>query len=63
MVNVKAEVKGNKLVLEVNLDEEVGASNSGKNLLIGTTQGNQKVQYKGKEIGYGLNVWKKPEPK
>lgn len=57
--NVQAEVKGDKLVLTVDLSVKGEASKSGKSLVIGSTQGNKKVQHDGEDISIGLNVYKK----
>ena len=59
MVNVKHEVKGNKLVITVDLDQDYGYSGSGKNKVVATTRGNAEV---GDDRGtkFGLNVFRKP---
>jgi hypothetical protein len=55
--NVKAEVKGDKLVLEINLKEDHGPSKSGKTRIIATTSGNQKIA--GTDVVLGLNCYRK----
>ena len=55
MINVKHEIKGDELVLRVNLKEEHGRSKSGKTIIVASTQGN--VQLGG--VTVGLNVYKK----
>jgi hypothetical protein len=55
MLNVKTEIKGNKLHIEVDLSERHGVSASGKSISIASTQGNKDV---GKDnIKFGLNVY------
>ena len=59
MTNVTATVKGNKLILEVDLTQTHGKSSSGKTTIVGTSGGNQAVEgHAG--IFFGLNVYKKP---
>lgn len=58
MQNVKQTVKGNILVLEVDLSKEFGPSKSGKTIVVATTSGNAKVDGH-PEIQFGLNVFKK----
>jgi len=60
MENVKVEVKGNELILTVDLSKEVGPSKTGKTIIIGTSSGNEKVPGNS-EIQFGLNVFKKPK--
>lgn len=63
MKNVKYTVKGNKLIIEADLSEEFGPSSSGKTIIVASTEGNQSIDYKGKEPGdykIGLNVYRKP---
>jgi len=57
MSNVKLSVNGEKLIIEVDLSQELGASSSGKNILIGSTGGNVTVPGK-PGIKVGLNVYK-----
>ena len=59
MQNVKWEVKDNKLIIEIDLTKEFGASKSGKTITIASTRGNQKVE--GTDAIIGLNVYKYPE--
>lgn len=56
MQNVKFEIKGDKLMIEVNLKDEQGPSNSGKTTIIATTGGNADTGKDG--IKFGLNVYK-----
>ena len=59
MTNVEQEIKGNKLVLTINLDEDHGASKSGKTNTVATTHGFQNIEYNGSTIGFSLNVSKR----
>lgn len=56
MTNVKYEVNGNKLVVEIDLTHNAGRSSSGKSIVIATTHGNVEVA---PGIKMGLNVYKK----
>lgn len=49
------EVKGDKLVVTVDLKADQGTSRSGKNLVIATSRGNIDV---GDGVKLGLNVYK-----
>ena len=60
MKNVKAEVKGNILHIEVDLTKTFGYSTSGKTIIIGTSEGIQPIEGLPEKISYGLNVFKKP---
>jgi hypothetical protein len=60
MTNIKTEVKGNKLVLTVDLAERHGKSASGKTVIVASSQGNQSVPGH-PEIKFGLNVYTKGE--
>lgn len=51
-----AEVKGDKLVIEVDLKSELGDSGSGKNTMIAKTGANMPL---GGGVSMGLNVYKK----
>lgn len=62
MKNVTAEIKGSKLVIEVDLTQDLGPSNSGKTNLVASTEGNAQLEAtlpkRGLvKFGYGLNVW------
>jgi hypothetical protein len=62
MQNVQFEVKGDLLVVTVDLSKQVGPSKSGKTIIIGTTAGNQSVTPDG-AIKIGVNVYKYQNPK
>lgn len=55
MQNVKTTIKGNKLIIEVDLSQEFGLSASGKSIAVASTKGNKAVQ---DGIMFGLNVYK-----
>jgi len=55
-----AEIKGKKLMIEVDLDANQGLSGSGKNIIVATTSGNLDLE---NGMKMGLNVFKKPETK
>ena len=59
MQNVKWEIKGDKLIIEIDLTMEFGLSKSGKTITIASTRGNQKIE--GTDAVIGLNVYKYPE--
>ena len=56
---MKAEVKGNKLIIEVDFDEKGTISASGKSRVHATTRGNQPttVEVGGKSLVIGLNAY------
>ena len=58
MVNVTMDVKGDKLILTIDLTKSLGKSKSGKSTVIGSTQGNLPVPGK-VDTFVGLNVYKK----
>ena len=62
MKNMTVEVIGNKLVIEVDLAQDVGPSKSGKTLLIATTEGNAPCPGR-EDIKIGLNVYRYAEKK
>ncbi len=44
MQNVNWEVKGDKLIIEIDLTQDFGPSKSGKTITIASTRGNQKIE-------------------
>ena len=56
--NVKSSVKAGKLVLEIDLKQELGLSASGKNMMIAKTGGNKSVPTPAGQVVIGLNVYK-----
>ena len=60
--NVMAEVKGNKLLIEVDLSVDLGLSKSGKSRSIGTTRGNTRITLPdGNTVTLGLNCYRKAD--
>ncbi len=59
MQNVEWEIKGDKLIVEIDLTKEFGPSKSGKTITIASTRGNHQVE--GTDAIIGLNVYKYPE--
>lgn len=57
MKNITYKVNGNKITIEINLDERNGKSKSGKNMIIATTGGNAKIE--GTDMVLGLNLYTK----
>ena len=61
MKNVQLNVEGNKLVIVVDLSQELGISSSGKSITVASTEGNVAVPGR-EDIKIGLNIYK-PRPK
>jgi hypothetical protein len=53
--NIKGEIKGNTLHLEIDLSKRLGPSKSGKTMIIATTSGNQQIP--GSDVILGLNAY------
>ena len=60
MFNIKQTVKGNTLIMEVDLTQTSGLSKSGKNTIVASTNGNAEVEGR-PNIKFGLNVFTKAE--
>lgn len=61
MENVKQTIKGSKLILEIDLDETLHESGSGKSDIIASTYGNQPVTaYNKRNVVLSVNCY---EPK
>lgn len=58
MENVKMEVKGNKLTIEVDLSKKGTPSKSGKSQVLATTHGNADVPG-ASGVKIGLNIYRK----
>ncbi len=58
MQNIKTELKGSILILEVDLSKNLGPSKSGKTLLIATTSGNTAVPGADNGAIMGINIYK-----
>ena len=56
MQNVKTNITGTKLIIEIDLSQDFGPSKSGKTTSIASTLGNVEVQ---KAVFLGVNVYKK----
>jgi hypothetical protein len=56
---MKAEIKGKKLIIEIELDAEPKNSASGKSLVIASTRGNVKtdVMVNGKQLVIAVNAY------
>jgi len=59
MMNVKATIEGNTLVIRVDLIERHGRSSSGKTTIIASTQGNKALPAPFADVQFGLNVYTK----
>ena len=57
-----ARIEGNKLVVEIDIEEEIKPSASGKTLVIASSHGNQTTAavVNGKPVTIGLNAYIKP---
>ncbi len=55
--NVKGELKGNILHLEIDVTKRLGPSASGKTTIVATTSGNQPIP--GTDVILGLNCYTK----
>ena len=60
MKNVEMSVEHGKLLITVDLSQELGASASGKSIIIATTEGNVDVPG-ATDVKIGLNVYRKKE--
>lgn len=56
--NVDVAIKGNKMVITVNLEKDCGPSKSGKTILVATTGGNKKIPDRDEFLG--VNLYKYP---
>ena len=59
MTNVQAEVKGNKLILTIDITKDFGPSKSGKTVTVGSTNGFQAIGEGANKVIYSVNVNKK----
>ena len=57
MKNIEMSLEGDILTLKVDLSKEFGPSSSGKNIIIGSTEGNVSVLDRDEKIG--LNIYRK----
>jgi len=59
MKNAKMTVKGNVLIIEVDLSQRHGPSGSGKSMIIASTEGSVKLDGEHSQVAVGLNVYTK----
>lgn len=55
--NIKGEIKGQTLHLEIDLSKRLGPSASGKTVIVATTSGNKQIE--GSDVILGLNAYVK----
>ena len=60
MRNIELNVEHGKLLITVDLSQELGPSASGKSVMIATTEGNVDVPG-APDVKFGLNVYRKKE--
>lgn len=60
MKNVEMHAEHGTLIIKVDLTKELGASASGKSVMIATTEGNMDVPGE-PDVKIGLNVYRKKE--
>lgn len=53
---VSYEVRGDKLVIEIDMTNNFGPSKSGKTIMVATTAGNKKID--GTDLTLGLSLYK-----
>lgn len=54
MKNVETKIEGTKLIITVDMSKTFGPSNSGKTIIVASTEGNVKIG----DVTVGLNVYK-----
>ena len=59
MQEPKITVTGNKMIIEIDLDEKGSLSKSGKNNVISSTHGNRTVKTESGDVVVGLNVYRR----
>jgi len=55
--NIKTEIRGSTLHLEIDISKRLGPSKSGKTIIVATTSGNKVIP--GTEVTLGLNAYVK----
>ena len=60
--NVDYKIEKDTLTIIIDLTREFGESKSGKSIIIASTRGNKKVNYKDEKIAIAVNIYK-PKPK
>lgn len=58
MQNIEMTVKGDELVIKIDLTKDYGRSKSGKSIIIATTAGNVSIP-EHSDIHLGLNLYRK----
>ena len=58
--NVKAEVKGRKLIITIDIKKDFGASKSGKTIIVATTHGGKRIE-DAPGVILSLNAYKYPD--
>ena len=61
MQNIKTAVKGDKLLITIDLSKKGKKSASGKTIVIASTRGNKPID--GTDVTMGLNLYKYPDAK
>lgn len=56
--NVNIDVKGTKLIIEIDLKAEGSPSKSGQNIVIASTAGNKAIATPNGQVTLGLNLYK-----
>lgn len=59
MKNIKADIKGNILTLEIDLEQDFGPSSTGKTQVVASSEGPIKLGPPHEGIQYNLNVNRK----
>ena len=59
MQNIKCAVKGEKLLITIDLSKKGKKSASGKTIVLASTRGNKPID--GTDVIMGLNIYKYPE--
>jgi len=63
MENVQTQIKGNKLIITVDITKNLGRSKSGKTVKVASTGGFQTITGNGKSAMINLNVNRYPKTK
>ncbi len=56
--NIEYEIKGNTLIVKVDLSKSNGASKSGKSDIIATTSGNKALEGEFSDVKVGINIYR-----
>ena len=56
--NIKAELRGNQLIVTIDTSAELRTSRSGKSLIVATTSGNKRISTPKGDITIGINAYK-----